>query len=370
MKRLLLPVVALAGLFAGGCANKVTMSDDLDLTFDFSLTGPDDTLHTPYVRGATMSIDVRSSDDDVDMSGWTIESSDPSIFSVGGVQVAPTGHGITAPATASGVGNATVIVRDAGGRVQDSEDVEVLLPDRAELHAYGPMLVGGDAADDRVGELRVMAGGTATFLVEYWNGARQLHGNGVLGVTADPTLHMGDEQTFLFEDREWLVISPDASLDTTISLAADGVPIGTVPVHAVGVDAVSAVQIVGQDESGKKNDTWLVAFAEAFDAAGHEIFGVQYDWTVDGAKAELAGDLYRYKFHKGWLRNLEARFNGQSAAVTIQAGEGFVDSTNNVGCRVAPGGRGVRGLVGVMTLVGLLLLADRRRDVRGGMRPN
>src|SRR5207244_2867295 len=76
--------VLLVAVAAGGC-NSVTISDDVDLTLDFHLfTGPGDQIHAPYVAGATMTVWAQSTKEKEDTSGWTVESSDPSVFMVMG----------------------------------------------------------------------------------------------------------------------------------------------------------------------------------------------------------------------------------------------------------------------------------------------
>src|SRR6185436_18228326 len=70
-----------AGL--GGCGPEVHLTDDIDLTWDFGITLKrfDGTLHTPYVKGAPVTMYVNAGEKD-DLTGWKISSSDASVFEI------------------------------------------------------------------------------------------------------------------------------------------------------------------------------------------------------------------------------------------------------------------------------------------------
>src|SRR5262245_55833448 len=73
----------------GGCVGRTgptyTITDDIDLTFDFGFTQSPlvNDLHGPYVRGAKMKLFAHSSDAEDKLDGWSIASSDPAVFLVG-----------------------------------------------------------------------------------------------------------------------------------------------------------------------------------------------------------------------------------------------------------------------------------------------
>src|SRR5262249_31770742 len=85
------------------------------------------------------------------------------------------------------------------------------------------------------------------------------------------------------------------------------------------------------------------------------IFGVDYTWDVDGVLDQGLGDLYRYKYKPGQPVMLGAHHDQQVATAQLHVGEGFVDSSNNVGCAIAaPGGRqGTRAAGGLAAIARL-----------------
>ncbi len=349
------------GLLMGGCGPTVTVRDDVDVVWDFiELTGPSNEMHTPYVVGASMSIYVESTDHDEKMSGWTMESSDTSIFTVDNPQhdsdsrLYVAGHAVAD-------GTAELIVRDSGRHVQTRFTVEARLPDRAQLMAAGLLIIGKTDTEASVADLRLLEGGTATFLVRYYKGDRTLNGNGALGADAPPNAVATTPRTYLLEDRDWLQVTPSSVSEagsSSIGLNVNGQHFADLPLTVVDSSAPASVQIIGSDESHAKKDEWLVALGRAFDASSNEIFGVAFSWDVDGEQQTGfdgdTGDLYRYQFDPSLPKMLAATYGGVSAVAMIHSGGGFVDSSNNLGCSTAPGRPTSTGL---WLLLALLLLA-------------
>jgi hypothetical protein len=382
--RLAAPLLLLAGLASSGCA-RVTMADDIDIDFDFApLIGPSDDLHSPYVKGASVRVYARSTDSHEKMIGWTIESSDPTVFALvrlhpnayatgectqtgGGISCAGDGSdaypGLAADFHAAGPGSAVLTVRDGSGAVLDARPVEVAVPDHAVLLAHGALLI-GHPEQAPVDEPRILAGGTATFMVEWHAGATVLSGNGVLSVDAPVGLAATPETTSFLEDREWLALTPSTPGAATITVYADGTRVEQRTVTAVAASEVDHVTIAGEDEGHAHKGDWLVALAEAWDGAARSIFGIDYTWNVDGVQQFGAGDLYRYEYEPGLPRVLSASFAGMSASASIHAGAGFVDSTNNIGCSLGGGRRGA-GATALFAAPALALLWRRRRPARG-----
>ncbi len=187
----------------GACGPTITLTDDVDLTWDFgpTLQRFKDDLHTPYIKGTTVKLYVDSDDDSPDFSGWSIVSSDPSIFKVEDATF--NGASLVARGVAVGEGVANLTVRDAGGHVVGHGDAEVLIPDRIQLEAHGLLILGRDD-EAMVDDARIVENGTATYLVRYFREARELRGNGVLTVAPTAGLTATPRTSFLFEDREWI----------------------------------------------------------------------------------------------------------------------------------------------------------------------
>src|SRR5262245_19539964 len=177
-----------------GC-NHAWLSDDVDLELDFGLSHSDE-LHTPYVQGARVVIFVNTSRSQ-DKTGWRLVSSRPDVLEVEG------GDGRSFDCTARGEGIAQLRVYDAGGDLVDTGTVEVLAPDEAQLFAHGPLMIGRPDGEAAIGdELRVLEGGTATFLVKYFRGGRPLFGNHALAAPSTGPFEGEPRQSFFFENRE------------------------------------------------------------------------------------------------------------------------------------------------------------------------
>jgi hypothetical protein len=349
---------------AAGCGPVVTMQDDVDIVWDWKeLVGPSNELHTPYVLGASMNLYVHTTDDNEKMEGWTVESSDTSIFTVDAPQ-RYSDKRIYVPGHAVGDGTAQLLVRNSGGHVVGRADVEVRRPDRAQLMAHGMLIIGRSESQSTVSELRLLNGGTATFLVHYFAGDRQLSGNGALSVDAPSDVTVTTPRSWVFEDRDWLQVTPSKSGTSSLTLKVAGEPFGDVPLTVVDGSEVDSLHIIGQDESHAKKDQWLVALGQAYDSSMRQIFGVEFNWDVDGQAQSNwdgsdTGDLYRYKFDPKQPKMLAATYGQVSAVAMIHASEGFVDSSNNIGCSAVPG---AATATGGLFLLAICFIAMRMRS--------
>jgi hypothetical protein len=352
------------------CGPKISMTDDIDLTWDFGLTLArfDEDLHTPYVKGAPVKLFVDADDDETPMRGWTVTSADPAVFRIERQVLDDVDQsGITVYGVAAAEGRSIITIVDGEGETVGTAVAEVVAPDRVELQAHGYLILGRDG-EAFVSEARQLVGGTATYLVRYFRGKRELFGNSVLSVTAPETVTATPRTTFLFENREWLTLRSDAVGVTPIKLNADGEAVAQVNVTTVPEAEVDHVDLLGMNEKGRNQGEWLVVLAQAFDASGWRLFGVDFDWTLAGVRQVGEGDLFRYEFEPGQYELLAAERGDQGAAAMIHAGEGLVDSSNNLGCVVAPGrGRGTETAGGGLAIVALgvgLGLVVRRKQRR------
>jgi MYXO-CTERM domain-containing protein len=351
-------LLAVAGL--GACGPTYSMTDDVDITWDFgaTLSKFDDDLHRPYVRGSKVTLFAHSSEDNPDFRGWTIVSSDPNVFRVDDNIVDVSASRLSSHGQAVGTGTAELTLLDASGDEVGSATAEVVVPDRVELAAHGSLILGRDD-EAPVNEARVMVGGQATYLVRYFRGGTQLYGNGVLTVNAPAGVTPQARTSFLFENREWLTLDATAAGAGTgsMELLADGVKVASVPVVVVPETAIVDVVLLTQSEKGRADGDWMVTLAQAYDGNGARIFGVDYTWNVDGVMQIGDGDLYRYRFKKGQFQMVQARRGSHTDSAMIQSDEGHVGSTNNIGCSTGGGASWLVGLVGV----GMIVVRRRRR---------
>jgi len=337
-----------------GCEAPVQFSDDLDFTFDFEpffLDFEGDLLHTPYVRGAPVIIYARPRGF-VDEGNLSAASADPEVFDIASVEVDDDGN-LVVYGVGTGVGETELVVTRRGDEIA-SVPIVVGFPDRAELIPAGPLFVG---VDEPEGAPRVLAGGMSTFHVRYYDGDERLSGNSVLttGNTVGFDLAQA-EQTWLFENREWLQVQASAVGPASVTLQVDGEAVGSVSFDVVDATAVDGIEVRGSDERDAQDGDWQVLVGQSFDVEGERIFGVSYGWEVDGATQEGQGDLYRYSYRSGAGSTVRASFEGYDATINANIGEGYVSSSNDIGCDASGGAAG-----SLAWLVGLAAMRRRAR---------
>ncbi len=334
----------------GACGPTITLTDDVDVTWDFKLTLDrfDSTLHAPYVRGAKTTLYVSSSDDSQDWRGWTIASTDPSIVAV--EATVSDQYGLSAAAQAVGSGTTDIVVLDSKGMVVGRGHAEVALPDRVELDAHGYLIIAQDS-DAPVPEARILEGGEATYLVRYYHGGDELHGNAVLSTGQVDGIVATPRTSFLFENREWLSLTSTQLGVTSLPLLVDNTPINNVQVVTVGQSEIDGVALLPQPVKDAHDGDWYVALAQSFDSTGRRIFGVDYTWDVNGRALDAQGDLYRYEYKSGQYEMVTAATGGHQDSMQIQSDQGYVDSTNNIGCAATGGASSPLLVLGALALL-------------------
>jgi MYXO-CTERM domain-containing protein len=370
---------ALVLLTLTGCGPKIRFADSVDNHFDLLFTHPyDDQLNAPYVAGAQFRIYAYDSSEDNDLEGWTIVSLDPNILEVTTVEVVRDNLEdgdktetdiIQANATATGPGTVILEVRDDKGDFVRATEVEVMQPDRIDLRAAGPMFI---ERDDLAGNVdvtpKILANGVATFLVEWYAGEQRLSGAGTLGLASEhpDTLDLWERQTFLDEDREWATVqfgSPAAGNElATVGFLANGLAVQDVTFEVVQPDVIDQVELLGESTSGVKEGRLLTVLAQAMDVDGESIWGVAFDWDLDGEDEPGEGDLFRYVFDPSVSSVLGAEYDGRRGETTIAGDEGFVASSNNIACfcNASPATPERDGAFGLLCLAAIGLVRRRQ----------
>ena len=376
----LLPVLGLAvvatGFLAGCPQDQVHFHDDLDMVFDFKpfdpLHPPADDLHIPYVVGTEFRMYAFRDHDKMSLEGAWAESQDPGVLALSDRFADATETSFHCVAVAPGTTDVVVWRSEAGTRSWGKAVVEVAQPTAAELTFAGPLFIDVSRDEYRVkGPVNVLVGGTATFLVEYADaGGRRLYGNGVLNLSqSDADMDAYADQTWLFEDREWLVVTPKTAGDHTIDLKVAGRSVGAVTIHAVAASEVDAIELRRESESGHSTGDLLAVLAIGYTTDGQPIYGIEYSWSVDGFPKAGEGDLYKYEYDRRQASSLQADYDGHTQKTTIHSdySGGWVSSTNNIGCTASatPG----RWASVALVLVPLGLLALRRRRVPSPRQP-
>jgi hypothetical protein len=360
------PAFGLALLVVAGCS-KVNLVDDVDIDLDWSpLTGPSDSLHTPYVLGASFAVWAELTGNQ-DRNGLSIVSADPSILSIGDSVFGDKDNSLYAPAQALATGSVDILAM-RGSHVEHRHTVEIMVPDRVDVLPHGPLLV--DETDvPSVETPQVLVGGEATFLVQYYAGDQHLNGYGALSVTSDPASGVAPHvaKTSFLENRDWLQVEAVTEGATgTVQLAVGGRPARTIAVDVVPDDAIETVSLVGESEKHASTGKALTVLAEAFDSTGNNIYGVDYSFTANGVVQNGAGgdpaqgDLYRYRYDSQDDVTLEATHGTLSDGIMIRSSGGFVDSTNNLGCQTAPGSAPRDAGLVLLLIAGVALLSRAR----------
>lgn len=347
--------IALVASLAMACGGP-RLADGIDLELDFNpLRGPSDRLHSPYVAGADFSVWSIHADEE-DEVGWTIGTSDPSVVHIR--EQVGNGH---ARVSAAAPGEVDLTIVDAEGQEIHRAGVEVVQPDRADLIAHGPRIVHRpELQPETTDELTVLVGGSGTFLVEWYAGNDRLHGHGALSAESGPGVAVEPRQTHLFEDREWVTFTALEPGRHEVELLANGELTRTITIVAVEEAAIDHVELHGENEGEADEGDQLVVYAQAYSDDGTPIYGVEYQWDVDGAPEEGLGDLYRYNFAPGMVRELCARHGAHETFATIQSSGGFVDSTNRIGCSVGAVGASGGLPLAALALVGVAFIRRRR----------
>jgi hypothetical protein len=319
-------------LCASGC-RKVQLSDNIDTDFNWRpLEGITGTLHNPYVVGSTVRIyaeDNRRSDKE---SNWTLESSNENVLHVDSY-----GEG-SIVCTAVGVGESDIYVYDEDGERIHTQTLRVLAPTHTKIYSRGPILVGDGFEAAQIEEpVRILSGGTATFLVHYYHNDTRLYGTGTLTATSREDVLLYEETTVLLEQREWLQVTPNAEGIATIDLGVkggDSDQFDSFQIQGVSAEDIHQIDLIGESEDLASDESSLVVLAQAYDAQANPIYGVEYRWDVDGQDITGDGDLYRYVYDHDTQVNLGAHYDELSDDIQIHASSGEVTSTNDLGCSV------------------------------------
>lgn len=342
-------------IFFAGCGG-VYLTDDIDIEFNFFRLGPpSDELHFPYVQGTKVLINAQSTPRDDDRLNWYLESADPSVLLI---QSQTEGR---ASCLAVGVGSAEIKIFRRKGDAEPIHTswVEVQAPTRVELYAHGPLLMGMPLSAAKVERPQILRGGTGTFLVNYFDGQTRLYGNGVLRTETTGQISTTEKTSFLFENREWLQISPASVGPHDIKLYAGTTALGTVQVE--GVDTVDQFSLLAEDEGRVDEGDVLYVLAQAYSAKGDPIYGAEFSWDLNGINEEGMGDLFVYYFVSDSHTPLGASHGALRQETMVNASSGYVSSTNYVGCSAVPFSQRSTGLYLPIMLLALFLIGRKTR---------
>jgi hypothetical protein len=355
----LLPVAALSLGCGGPPGPSVAMQD----SFEITLFHAQEDLHTPYVVGAKFNITVATTGNTT-TAGWTLSSSNPSVLSVGSST-----DSTDFPVTAVAPGQTTLSVLDASKKVLDTHVVEVAEPDSVQLAAHGLLLAGLSDSEAQVSHASVLEGGTATFLVRYYQGARELYGNGAVTPTSSGPVTATTTASSFADDRDWIALNATNTAGSgQVALAVGGRTVTIVPVQVVASSTIARIGTIAQSESKASDGETLYVFGRAFDSQGVEVYGASYTWvaggtTVSGVAGPQPSDLLSYNYSSSASETVTATYSTFLTSTTVHGTGGTVGSTTAVDCSVARGVVSGRSSAGAFVLVACAAgaLAGRRR---------
>ena len=352
-------------VLASACAeDRLNFSDSVDFEFDFHLLdfgSPQDSIHDPYVVGSSFRMYASRDNDDMNVSeAWPVSLA-PMVLAVEEVTNGMKEH-LWWDVNALSPGAVRVDVRknQLASKSWDHIEVQVLMPDRVELYFAGWQLLNLPERDFPEPEvIDVLVGGTGTFLVQYYTENRRLNGNGALtAVPADDQVDAEPIQTYWFEDREWLAITPWSAGIHEIKLYAGNHYIQTLRIR--GVTPEDTAYILLHDEGRTHNDASNAILAVGYTDTDVPVYGIECQWELDGSVELGEGDLYRYTVDRDSTKELVASFGPLSERIDVQIKDdsGWVTSSNNVGCDSMGRTTSASGLV--LLLASMLLLARIR----------
>ncbi len=354
---ILLAVLSMA--MVGGCSSsRVVVNDDIVAPFLFLNQPAPDGLHQPYVQGTETRIHVSSRSLLDNVGNWSMVSSDPSVLAID--EVDDDRRSLVADVIARGEGTCQLTVFDGNGTEMRTVPVEVLMPDRAVVKPHGDMAGDFEELVQDTRSFQVLREGTATFLVQWYTGTVPLYGTGALEVEVDDgALDARARRTLLFEEREYLEVTPEEVGDFELTLMADGIEIDQIDIEVVEEEAIDAIRIYSEGEAQASPGETIDLLAHAEDATGRPIYGASFRWRFDGGHEPGEGDLYRYEYDPREDASVEVGFDGLEDMVQVHGRDGEVASTTSLGC--SSGGAGGAAIPATAAVLALVAGLRRRR---------
>lgn len=297
----------------------VRFGDDVDRRYDgHALLDAQPQLHAPWVRGATVRVFAETST--VPGTGLHLASSDPSVVSI--TPELDDGERAWAQADAVGAGVAELWLVDDDEVPLASATIEVRVPTRAVVHAAAPSFLSRDDVPTAVEDLQLVAGGSASFVVESFDGTTRLSGAGGVAVAAADGVVASMSSTLLDERRDWLTIDAQAIGRGTVELAVGGVRFASVPLQVVAPEAIAQLGVLGSDEAAAHTGDALVLAAHAYDDERRPLWGARVDWRGTAGLDPLLSDLQRYQFAPEATAAVAVELGALATEVEIHARSG------------------------------------------------
>jgi len=362
MRSLLLSCVAVALL--AGCTSEFAFTDSVNSRFNERAPRAEfgDELSTPYVLGARFTVYIEDREGDANFTGWTVRVTDPRVLSLREQQPRWVDrHTLALDLEATGEGTTELLLLDPNGEVKGSAAAEVRVPTRVQLYASAIAALEDDDFRGLTPHPQLLAGGTASFVVQYLADDLRLQGSTQLAVATTPAIEAVVQHSQAADNRDIVQISAGEPGLEALELWVGGLQLQRVEVDVVGPEAVAAIDLIHRKGASTAEDEgdWLVV-AQAYDALRDPIYGVGFGWDLEGYTFEQAGDVmvYAHDPERDSLKQVSAWAAGIEASMSVYAADAEVFTSNDDAFNCSVGaGRGAP----LWALLLLLGLGRRRR---------
>ncbi len=327
-----------------------------------------DALATPYAQGSEFTVYIEDKTRSSDMSGWVVQITDPSVLTVKSDSVRWVDeHTLALDVTAAAVGATELLLVDSATEVRGSAAAEVVVPTRAKLFAAA--IAALDDPDFR-GETptpRLLAGGTAMFALEFLADDLVLHGGTPVRVETTPSLTAELVRAPWVDGRDGLRLSATQPGPAAIHLYLGEVLLQTFVVDVATPEQITAIDLIERkDAADEDSGAWLVV-AQASDAFGRPIYGVDFVWEGMGQVFAGTGDVLAYAHDADVERQpVRAWVGGVHATVAVQAVEAEVLALHDEALLCQFDAHARNSWTTWLMLLGLGGLGWRRRRRAGG----
>lgn len=319
-----------------------------------------DELSTPYVIGAEFEVYIEDNDRETDFVGWTIETTNPRVLRLRDEPYRLGDHIIGLDVAAAGEGAAELLLRDDHGEIRGSAAVEVLRPTRAKLFAAPIYALDNPDFRGETPRPRILAGGTATFAVEYLHRDVRLQGSTQIRVEGTSALEAAVRSSEVAHNRNWLQFTVAREGEHTAELWLGDAMVEQVTIDGVGPGAIAGIELIDSDAATPDElaGEWLLV-AQAVSEDKQPVYGVDFEWALaERGGYVVPGDVFVYEHDpEEQFRRVTARAYGVEQSISVRVADGEPASSNDTSLTCSVAGSSSPA----PWALGLLLVALRRR---------
>lgn len=331
--RMRLTSMFLGLVLLAACTSEFTFSDSVNSRlYEFKPRAEfGDELSTPYVLGAQFEVFVEDNEQEADFVGWQIESTNARVLHMRADPYRMGANILVVDVEAIGEGVTELLLRDTAGTIRGSAAVEVKRPTRAKLFAAPIYALDNPDFRGETPRPRILAGGTATFAIEYLHddlrlqGSSSVHAEGSAGI--DATIRHSE----LVDNRNWLQVSVNGEGPHSAEIWLGDQLVEQVDIEGVHPRAIAGVEIIDGD-AGTPDEAageWLLV-AQAVSEDKQPVYGVDFEWALPDRAFVEPGDVFIYEHDRDQeFRKITARAFGVESAISVQVAAGEPASSND-----------------------------------------